>query len=150
MKKILILIIALIPLMGGCVKEDEAIWSLQPGDALPQFSVQVEGKTVTTESLRGKKSVIVFFDTNCKDCRAALPQIQAAYDEALKTDEAVTYLCISREEPSWEIQQYWQENNLTLPFSAQTDRKVYNLFASSIIPRIYVSNANLIIEKVYE
>lgn len=34
---------------------------------------------------------------------------------------------------------------ITLPYSAQTDRTVYSLFASSIIPRIYIVSPSLVI-----
>lgn len=138
-------------LFSGCVSDkEEPVWSLVPGDKLPDFAVEVNGAIVTTESLRGSKSVIVLFDTECPDCRAALPDIQKAYDEAIAEGENIRYLCISREEGEDEISRYWKENNLTLPFSAQTSRTVYNLFASSIIPRVYISDENLIIQKVYE
>lgn len=139
-------------LISGCVSDKEdPVWSLQPGDPLPEFYVETNGGSmISTDSFRGAKSVIVFFDTECPDCQAALPQIQEAYDNATASGENVRYLCISREESAEKIQKYWEENHLTLPYSAQTNRSVYNLFASSIIPRVYISNENLIIQKVYE
>lgn len=149
---IILSLIAFIPL-GSCNKiYDPDIVTLHPGDKLPEFSVICNnGKTLSTEMLRGKKSVIVFFDTSCPDCRKALPEIQKAYDEdMLSRPDEIRYICISRNEGAESVQKYWDENDYTLPYSAQTTADVYYLFANIGIPRIYVSNSDLIIEKVYE
>ena len=56
---------------------------------------------------------------------------------------------ISREQDKDEIQTYWQENNLTLPYSPQTSRETYSLFAQSRIPRIYISDRNGTIKTIF-
>ncbi len=146
-----VLSLLLMLLLTGCVSDkEEPVWSLQPGDELPEFTVEVNGTPISTGMLRGCRSVIIFFNTNCKDCHAALPKIQEAYDKAVASDEDVRYLCIAREEGEEEIREYWRRHDLTLPYAAQTGRTVYNMFATSGIPRVYISNENLIIEKVYE
>ena len=43
---------------------------------------------------------------------------------------------------------YWKEQGLSIPYSAQTDRRIYNLFASSIIPRTYFCSADGIITQI--
>lgn len=58
-------------------------------------------------------------------------------------------VCISREESSAEIVRYWDENHLTLPYSAQENRTVYYLFAKSGIPRVYVIDKELVIRSVF-
>lgn len=136
----------------GCVNEgDEPAWSLQVGDRLPEFEITLNnGDVVTTESLRGSESVIVFFNTSCVDCRRELPEIQKLYNEFLMQNRPVRFICISREEGAASVAKFWEENNLTMPYSAQTDRRVYNLFASSGIPRLYEADKNLMIIKVNE
>ncbi len=151
----ILLSILIFILIGSCnsiMDDPEDAVSLMPGDKLPYFSVVCHnGETLSTEMLRGKRSVIVFFDTACGDCRKALPEIQKAYDEAMATHpDEVTYICISRNEDAESVQKYWDENNLTLPYSAQTNADVYHLFANIGIPRVYISNTDLIIEKTYE
>lgn len=138
--------------LTGCVNEsEEPVWSLQVGDRLPEFEVVLNnGDQVTTESLRGSDSVIVFFNTSCGDCRRELPEIQKLYDECLRQNRPVRFICISREEGAASVAKFWEENNLTMPYSAQTDRRVYNLFASSGIPRLYEADKNLMIIKVNE
>ena len=125
----------------GCISDDEPQGiALSPGDSLPSFSVVCsDGATISTESLKGKKSMIVFFNTSCSDCRQELPVVQQVW-ETFKNDPEVVIIAISREEGPESVAKYWEENNLTIPYSAQTTREVYSLFAPSVIPRIFISN----------
>lgn len=66
--------------------------------------------------------------------------MQRIYDEY--TREGIKTALISREENSDDISAYWSENGLNMPYSAQKDRKIYELFAASRIPRIYISDEN--------
>lgn len=62
----------------GCINDEvEPVWSLQTGDRLPDFEITLDdGSSVSTEMLKGRKSVIVFFSTGCGDCRRELPVVQ--------------------------------------------------------------------------
>ena len=51
---------------------------------------------------------------------------------------------ISREEGVESISQYWQESEFTMPYSAQNDRKIYELFAKTRVPRVYICNDGVI------
>lgn len=132
-------------LLSSCVTDkDDPVWSLQEGGSLPQFSVSLnDGRTVTTESMRGKKGMIVFFNTGCIDCQKELPVVQAVYDRCRIDYPDVEVICISRNEGKETIEKYWRENGLSLPYSAQDDNRVYSLFASSVIPRIYIYSPDL-------
>ncbi len=76
--------------------------------------------------------------------------LQDYYDECKKRDSDCFFVCISREEGEASVKAYWEENGFTMPYSAQTDRSVYNLFASSGIPRRYEADENLVITHVAE
>lgn len=133
----------------SCIDDDveEGTIDLQSGDNLPAFSVVMDdGQTVTSESLKGKISLIVFFHTGCPDCQKELPVLQKIY---MDYGQRLRMICISREESAVEVARYWNENHLTLPYSAQEDRTVYYLFAKSGIPRVYVIDKNLIIRSVF-
>lgn len=136
----------------GCVNErEEPVWSLQVGDRLPEFEITLNnGDMVMTESLRGSESVIVFFNTSCGDCRRELPEIQKLYDECILQNRPIRFICISREEGAASVAKFWNENHFTMPYSAQTDRRIYNLFASSGIPRLYEVDKDLVIKRVNE
>lgn len=135
----------------GCISEDEPQGpSLQVGELLPEFSVTMSDGTVyTTPELRGKVPVIVFFNTNCSDCRKELPVIQQLWEE-YEYNDIVKVIAISREESAEEIQEYWKQNGLTLPYSAQETRDVYSLFAPSVIPRIYIANSQGVVTATFD
>lgn len=136
-------------LFWSCIGENEqevGTVELVSGDLLPEFSVIMnDGRVVTTECLRGKKSLVVFFHTGCPDCRAELPEIQRVYN----TNSEVDIVCISRKEGTASIEEYWNSANLTLPYSAQENADVYHLFAKSRIPRVYVVDEELVIHQVF-
>lgn len=139
--KLKILILILTTLLASCVTESEPVnTGVTVGDTFPEFSVTLStGETVSNQTLQGKVSVLEFFNTSCADCREGLPAINDLYEE-YKEDERVMIIAISREESSAFIEDYWDKNGFTLPYSAQTDRTVYNLFASTGIPRTYITD----------
>ena len=138
----------LVMLMAGCVGEkEEPEWYLQPGDALPQFEVTtIEGEKVGSAESYKTELIIVFFNTTCPDCQRELPILQRQYEDnlSLPESERSQYICISREEGAADIEQYWSENHLTLPVSAQNDRNIYSKFASIGIPRIFYAKDGVI------
>lgn len=119
---------------------------LMVGDPIPHFSVTLnDGRSVDAEDLLGQVSLIVFFHTGCKDCRAELPVVQQFHDSFPQCP----LVCISRAETEESIAAYWAENSLTLPYSAQADKTVFGLFATQTIPRIYVVDAEGIIRAIF-
>lgn len=108
------------------------------GSKLPNFKVEMnDGTVVTGQDLRDTTSLIMFFHTGCPDCRKALPCVQRMYNEY--ASRGVAFVLISREEEEASIVTYWEEQGLDMPYSAQSDRKVYELFANRRVPRIYIS-----------
>jgi len=135
--------------LSACITEDEEMESgnnLKVGDRIPSFSVVMnDGSRVEDEDLLGEVSLIVFFNTACKDCQQELPVIQRFYEAFPQ----YPLLCISREEGEASVSAYWQKQEFTMPYSAQQDRKIYQLFASHTIPRIYVVDEEGIIRAVF-
>lgn len=147
MKKCLATVPAVL-LFASCIREGRPGGEIAPGDRLPDFVVEMnDGSLVSTASLEGSVSLVMFFNTGCPDCREELPAVQRIYDEF---GSCVRIVCISREEGRAGIEAYWRENGLTLPYSAQEDREVYELFAGSGVPRVYVSSPDLVVRKVYD
>lgn len=143
-----IAIISLIGILSSCIKEKDNGSDVKVGDTLPQFEVLMsDGSLVTDDSLKGSVSIVMFFHTSCPDCQQALPRMQHIYDEY--TSNGVRIALISREEDSYSIEAYWNDNGLYMPYSAQTDREVYELFAMSRIPRIYISDENGTVRYVF-
>ena len=78
-----VLSLLLLVVAAGCITEkDEPVVSVGVGDAVPQFSVTLDdGSQFDYDIVRRHPCVIVFFDTSCPDCRAALPVIQSVASE---------------------------------------------------------------------
>ena len=127
----------------SCIKEGQKGADLGVGDSVPDFTVTMnDGSQVTGVSLREGISVIVFFTTQCPDCRETLPHIQRLYQEYASED--VKFALISREDTEENIYFFWKDNGFTMPFSAQADRRIYELFARSRVPRVYICRDGVI------
>ncbi len=139
-----------LPLFAACIYDPsnpEGGDGIGVGDPLPDFTVTMsDGSSLSTPDLAGNVSLIMFFHTDCPDCQTALPMVQSLYEDFGGT---VRFVAISREEKAGSIGRYWSANSLTLPYSAQTGRDIYRLFASGGIPRIYISDPSLTVRAAF-
>ena len=121
-------------MLGSCVRDDEPKGVkeyVKVGDRLPRFSVKLlDGTEVNNATWEGKALVLVFFSTKCSDCQRELPEVERFYQAVSQRADVFT-LAVSREE---------HEHALTIPCSPQEDRRIYHLFATGIVPRIYIVN----------
>lgn len=118
----------------ACVTDHDSKVRLAIGDHMPQFEVvTLQGDIYSPQTLQGRESVIVFFNTDCPDCRYELPELQLQAD----AEPQVQYLCIARDEGAESIEKFWTEHNLTMPVAPQPNRHVYSLFARVGIPRTF-------------
>lgn len=142
MKRVLHILLLVLSL-SSCIKEKQKGVDLGVGDLIPDFTVAMnDGTQVNSASLREGVSVIVFFTTQCGDCRETLPHIQRLYDEY--APKGVRFALISREDTEENIYSFWKESGFTMPFSAQADRGIYELFARSRVPRVYICRDGVI------
>ena len=155
MRKILWLLTAVATLVACSMADDEENEEVKEyvkvGDRVPAFSVETvlaDGSTAmfSTARLTGE-TVIVLFNTSCSDCQRELPRMNDYYLQHCG-DKGFQMVAISREEGAESVAAYWKEQGLSIPYSAQTDRRIYNLFASSIIPRTYFCSADGIITQI--
>ena len=115
---------------------------LGPGDTIPAFSVRVcDGSILSEKDFSKGDALVAFFNTACPDCQKDLPVLQEFYEEY---GDSVAMLLIAREETEESISHYWRQNNLSMPFAAQEDRSVFNLFCNSGIPKIYILSEGVI------
>lgn len=128
-------------LFVGCIDDDGyKDFELGRGEALPNFSIVNNlSDTITTSDFKGKIGIIVFFNTSCPDCRAELPVVQRVY-ERYASDDRYLFLCVSRGESVESVSAFWNEQGLTIPYSAQSSKSVFNKFASHTVPRIFISD----------
>ena len=150
MKKLLCLlyVIAGAVSLTGCIKENVEGTDLKVGDPLPDFEVVMnDGRVVTDEDMKGEVSFVMLFHTSCPDCQNTLPSVQKIYDEYVP--ESIGFALISREEGQESIDAYWSEKGYYMPYSPQESRDVYNMFAQTRIPRVYISDKDGIIRYIY-
>lgn len=133
----------------------EEITELKVGDNLPSFQAQMvipdtadwrymrnashQAGNYRYEAKAGLRAVIVFFHTECEDCQKEFPVLQNLYN-IIKENASYEFVCIARSQTKEEIDAYWKKESLTLPYSPQTTRSIYNLFAAAGIPRIYITD----------
>lgn len=143
MRRLYTILLAAAILCTSCIKDREKGADLAVGDVIPDFKVTMnDGSTVNAGQLRSGISCIVFFTTVCQDCRETLPHVQRLYDEYMP--QGVTFALISRAETEETVAPHWESEGFTMPYSPQKDRSVYELFASSRIPRVYICKDGVI------
>ena len=139
---------AVLAVLAGCIKEKQTGTDLKVGDIIPDFVVVMsDGAVVTDEILKESISVVMFFHTSCPDCQQVLPEMQKIYDEY--TPEGIRIALISREESQPGIDAFWKEKGFEMPYSAQNDRKIYEKFAQTRIPRVYINEKGGIIRYIF-
>ncbi|MCD7937240.1 MAG: TlpA family protein disulfide reductase [Tannerellaceae bacterium] len=141
----------LFSLFSSCIKESEESdypyleQEIEVGDIVPVFTVYEKedqtGASFSSTQCEGKITVIVFFNTGCKDCRRELPKINYAWD-TLRDDPLYQIVPIARDQGKEEIEAFWKDPDYTFSMPAYVDpgRKVYTLFANQTVPRVYIVN----------
>lgn len=149
MRRIVFILFSTCLFLSSCIQEkDEPLTgaNLKIGDKIPHFTVKMnDGSTISEGNLHGCVSLIVFFHTSCKDCQQVLPILQRFYEAYPQ----YPMVCISRAENEVAVAAYWKEQGFTLPYSAQEDRTVYELFAQTGVPRIYIVDEEGIIRSLF-
>lgn len=140
-------------LIASCISEpidDTPSGSkLNIGDSIPDFEIKLSnGTNLCTNDLIGKNCLLTFFHTQCSDCQKELPIINEVY-LAHQQDTTWHFLCISRAEEYQSVNRFWQQHNLSLPYSAQPNDQIYRLFAYNTVPLIYVIDKEGIIRAIY-
>lgn len=129
--------------IASCItdEEEQNIGSkVVPGNLLPHFEVRTtDGETISSEVLKNKVVLLIFFDTTCGDCRKELPSIQEVWKD-LGSNSSFALWTISRVQPADAVMDYWKENSFTMPVYIDNGQKAYSLFADMIIPRFYLAD----------
>lgn len=139
--RLLTLLAASLLALASCIHDDAlppVREYVQVGDTLPRLSLTLmDGTRVSNERWQGRTLVLVLFSIQCSDCQHELPEVERFHQMTLQRDDVYT-LGISRDGGQEAVSAYWRTHNLTFPCSPQSDAQVYHLFASSIVPRIYI------------
>lgn len=141
--------------VAGCVDEPERGTKLRVGETVPAFSVELnDGRMVGSRDFYGRGGLILFFNTECGDCRAELPEVDKAYrmlfgDTPEEELSGPLFVCIARGQTEPVLGEYWRACGLVLPYSPQASAEVYSLFSYRGIPRIYIIGVDMRIKRIY-
>ncbi len=165
-------------LQPGVTLPSFSVTVLNPDSTDEGDAAEAGFQIITDRSFEGKTGYIVFFSTKCSDCRRELPLLEESYNSpvdkpvapassgsltsseprssAFKSDGADSFggsgslvlICISRDDSREEVEAFWKEYGLTMPVAIDRDGEVYSKFASSGVPRLYVT-ASTTITAVY-
>ena len=145
-KKSCVWLAALVFACASCVKDGdseayEIINHVEVGDAVPEFTVSDgAGSTFHSSDFIGKRSLLILFSTECPDCQKVLPIINDEVWPQIKDDPAYQLVTISRDETAEVVNKFWSDKKFTLPTYLDPGRKVFDLFANSTVPRLYIIN----------
>ncbi len=146
------LIIFLFFTFFSCVKDGnsdptEIINYVVEGDPVPSFTVtNGQGEIFSSTELVGKRSLLVFFNTDCRDCKTVLPSINNDVWKELKDSPEFLVVTIARGENANTVESYWEVNQYTMPTFQDLDRSVFLKFANNTVPRLYIINEDGFIE----
>lgn len=130
----------LVLMLSACQQDNDegrdATALVNVGDMIPAFALNdADGQEISSSSLSGKVYILNFFDTGCPDCRQEFEVLQRIYN---KYQAVVPVLNVPRSQTKDEVESYWKEAALSMPYYIARDKTLYSKFATQGIPRTYV------------
>jgi peroxiredoxin len=112
---------------------------LTVGAELPFTTVTaIDGQIIALDQ-PNKRVLLIFFATWCSDSQRAMRQIQASH---LVQQSDVQIVGVGREETIKSLQQFASDYQLSFPLVADSDRRLYQQFAQSGVPRLVLVDKN--------
>ncbi|HYE57474.1 MAG TPA: redoxin family protein [Rhodothermales bacterium] len=109
--------------------------------AVPDFEITtLDGRPVTSASLRGKVVIVDLWATWCSPCIAAFPAVQAAYDQ-YKDHPEVAFLILNtsqNEDTREKAQRFASTNTFTFPYYYDEGARLTTALGVSAIPTTLV------------
>lgn len=114
---------------------------LKEGDKVIPFSIKTtDGKIIEVGKTNGKVIYLNFFATWCPPCIKELPYVEKKIWKTIKNTNFVM-VALGREHSVAEMIEFKKQKKFTMPIAADSNRKVFSLFAPQDIPR------NVVIDK---
>jgi thiol-disulfide isomerase/thioredoxin len=128
----------------------------QLGQPAPDFSfVDLEGKSITRESLAGKITVLDVWATWCGPCRKSLPELEEVYQK-YKDNEEVTFLAVSVDatepdagRPAVEdqaLRDMFKDLDVTVPIARDPKQHAGTLLGVESIPTMFILGPDGVIQ----
>ena len=143
------LLLSALLLMWSCSSSDDEV--LGVNSEIPQFTLAegyyhdgTEAPALSSAQFTGKKGIIAFITSYCSDCTTQMYKIVDMW-KRFGEDPGVKMAVISRQggpETPEAIAAYWASAKFPMPYYIDYDRKVYDLFAKSEVPRVYLIDSS--------
>jgi peroxiredoxin len=112
---------------------DESEADALVGKAAPDFTLKdLDGKSVSLASLKGRVVILDFWATWCEVCKESLPRLQG-YAAAHQTEGVLVY-GINLEDTAADAKKFWTDNKLTLPTLLDPDGRVGKAYGINPLP----------------
>jgi peroxiredoxin len=123
-------------LIAGCSGGSQGSSIAIIGEPAPDFTLQdLDGESVSFRDLKGSPVVINFWNTGCPPCRNEMPHLQAVYEE--NSDSGLVLLTINIGQSVSTVEDFLDENNLTLPVLLDSDGAVTQRYGMPGIPTTF-------------
>lgn len=124
------------------------------GDEAPTFSATlIDGTAISLEDYRGEYVTLILFSHTCPDCKRLLDDLHLGEPPTSEwtqsNDTTSKILTIGRDATPQQLIEFCRENNYTVAMAADENRAIFNLYATTYVPRVYIINPQGIIEKMY-
>ena len=118
----------------------EATTLVNVGDVAPDFTVtMLDGRNIKLSELRGNVVMVCFWATWCPPCRQELAHLQEGVLDRF-ADQKLVVLPISRGEERSVVEKFITDNGYKFGVGLDSDRAIYDLYASNYIPRTFIIN----------
>ena len=144
-------LLLVVVLFAGCIKSDDGPVEeyVGVGDMLPVFTVGDPPGEYRSFDAMGKVTLITFFDPYCSDCKRELPVLQGVWEnlggedvfEMVNIVRGMTLegLSVAENSEAW----------LSMPCYPDPERRIYNLFATVTVPRIYLVDRTGVVREMW-
>ena len=110
------------------------------GNMAPDFTVtMLDGREIKLSELRGNVVMVCFWATWCPPCRQELAHLQEGVIDQFAGEKFVV-LPISRGEKREVVEKFILDNGYKFGVGLDSDRAIYDLYASNYIPRTFIVN----------
>ncbi|WP_411334459.1 thiol-disulfide oxidoreductase ResA [Metabacillus indicus] len=114
----------------------------------PDFILpNLNGDLVKLSDLRGKAVLVNFWGSWCGPCKREMPALQDSYNQYREHDFEV--ITINIEESNFAVENYFEENNLSLPAVLDKEGQVYDAYGIYNLPASIFIKADGTVERTY-
>jgi len=136
--------------LSGCSSdtETEEPATAAVGQIAPDFKLQnLEGKTVSLRSLKGKPVLINFWATWCDACLYEMPILEQIYEEW--SEKGLVMLAINAGESPAKIQSFLKRYNFSIPVLLDTSEAVARRYGVTGLPTtFFIDKSGILQDKV--